>query len=79
MLGPADLEDWTFDERDMVCALLRRHDAIHAVVTGADRQATAFPNTLRSSVCRFVAQEELALDDLVMIADWLGCRIRHAA
>ncbi len=79
MLGPADLEDWTFDERDMVSAMLRRHDAIHAVVTGADRQASAFPFALRDPVCRFVAQEDMTLADLCHIAEWLGCRVRNAA
>jgi hypothetical protein len=78
MLGPADLEDWTYDERDMISAALRRHDSIHAVVTGADRSASAFPDSLRHYVCRFVAQEEIALDDLFMIAEWLGCFARAA-
>jgi hypothetical protein len=79
MLGPADLEDWTYDERDMVCALLRRHDSIHAVVMGKDRSAAAFPAHLRDQVCRFAAQDELALDELSMIAEWLGCSFRRAA
>ena len=79
MLGPADLEDWTYDERDMVCAALRRHDSIHAVVTGVDQSATGFPDHLRVHVCRFVAQDDIALDDLWMIAEWLGCFARQAA
>ena len=79
MLGPADLEDWTYDERDMICAALRRHDSIHAVVTGFDGSAAGFPDHLRHHVCRFVAQEEIAMDDLWMIAEWFGCFARHAA
>ncbi len=79
MLGPADLEDWTYDERDIVCAALRRHDSIHAVVTGADQSAIGFPVHLRGHVCRFAAQGEMAMDDLWMIAEWLGCFARRAA
>lgn len=79
MLGPADLEDWTYDERDMVCAALRRHDSIHAVVTGADQSAIGFPDHLRGHVCRFAAQDDIALDDLWLIAEWLGCFARRAA
>jgi hypothetical protein len=59
MLGPADLEDWTYDERDMVCAALRRHDSIHAVVMGADQSAGGFPDHLRAQVCRFAAQDDM--------------------
>lgn len=79
MLGPADLEDWTYDERDMISAALRRHDSIHAVVTGADQSASAFPDMMRAHVCRFAAHEEIAMDDLWLIAEWLGCFARHAA
>ena len=48
MLGPADLEDWTFDERDLVSGWLRRQDAVHAVVTGQDVSASAFPPAVRA-------------------------------
>ena len=79
MLGPADIKDWNYDERDIVCAALRRHDSIHAVVTGADQSACGFPDHLRVQVCRFAAQDEIAMDDLWTIAEWLGCFARRAA
>ncbi|MDB5650857.1 MAG: hypothetical protein JWL62_2377 [Hyphomicrobiales bacterium] len=67
MLGPVDLDDWTYDERDELSATLRRHDAVHAVVTGADARAQAFPPPLRALVCRFASQEFLGLDEIKMI------------
>jgi hypothetical protein len=79
MLGPADIKDWNYDERDMICAALRRHDSIHAVVSGADQSAIGFPDHLRGHVCRFAAQDDMAMDDLWMIAEWLGCFARRAA
>jgi len=75
MLGPADLEDWTFDERDLVSGWLRRHDAIHAVVTGRDGTASAFPPSMRELACRFACQEELGLDDLWRLAAAIGARV----
>ena len=74
MLGPADLEDWTYDERDLVSGWLRRHDAVHAVVTGRDATASAFPATLRELVRRFACHEELAMADLWRLAEAIGVR-----
>ena len=71
MLGPVDLDDWAYDERDMLSALLRRHDAVHAIVTGADAGATAFPKPLRKLVCRFARQDLLPMADLHRIAEAL--------
>ena len=79
MLGPADIKDWNYDERDMISAALRRHDSIHAVVSGADQAAIGFPDHLRSHVRRCAAQDDIAMDDLWMIAEWLGCFARRAA
>ena len=74
MLGPADLEDWTYDERDLVSGWLRRHDAVHAVVTGRDRTASAIPPAVRDLARRFASQEELRLDDLWRLAEAIGAR-----
>lgn len=74
MLGPADLADWTYDERDLVSGWLRRHDAVHAVVTGRDAAAQAFPPHLRDLACRFARQEQLALEELVSLAQALAVR-----
>lgn len=68
MLGPVDLADWTYDERDRLSALLRRHDAVHAVAIGRDKGALAFPAAIRDLVRRFAAQERLRLEDLMEIA-----------
>jgi hypothetical protein len=72
MLGPADLADWTFDERDLVSGWLRRHDKVHAVVTGLDAAASAFPEALRELARRFAAQEQLPMDDLWRLAASIG-------
>ena len=72
MLGPADLADWTFDERDLILAMLRRHDAVHALMTGADSAASAFPPALRGLARRFAAHEELTLADLQSLAEAIG-------
>lgn len=68
MIGPADLADWTYDERDELSAYLRRQDSIHAVVTGADATARAFPGPVRRLVRLFAAQHMLSMDDLHAIA-----------
>ena len=68
MLGPIDLADWTYDERDRLSALLRRHDAVYAVATGRDARALAFPASVRDLVRRFAAQERLRMEDLLEIA-----------
>jgi hypothetical protein len=34
---------------------------------------------LRAQVCRFAAQDDIAMDDLWTIAEWLGCFARRAA
>jgi hypothetical protein len=72
MLGPADLEDWTYDERDLVSGWLRRQDAVHAVVTGRDGAANGFPPPLRELARRFACQEELAVADLWRLAEAIG-------
>ena len=72
MLGPADLADWTFDERDLILAMLRRHDGVHALMTGADSAASAFPPALRGLARRFAAHEDLTLADLQSLAQALG-------
>jgi hypothetical protein len=72
MLGPADLADWTFDERDLILAMLRRHDGVHALITGADSAASAFPPALRGLARRFAAHEDLTLADLQSLAQALG-------
>ncbi len=74
MLGPADLEDWTYDERDLVAGWLRRHDAVHAVVTGRDVTASAFPPPLRDLARRFACHEDLPLDELWRLAEAIGAR-----
>ena len=74
MLGPADLEDWTYDERDIVSGWLRRHDAVHALLTGRDTAAKAFPPNVRDIARRFAAQEELPLEDLWRLAEGVGGR-----
>jgi hypothetical protein len=74
MLGPADLEDWTYDERDLVCGWLRRHDAVHALVTGRDVSANAFPTPVRDIARRFARHEDVALDDLWRLAEAIGAR-----
>ena len=74
MLGPADLEDWTFDERDLVSGWLRRQDAVHAVVTGQDVSASAFPPAVRALARRFACQEELRLEELWCLAEAMGAR-----
>jgi hypothetical protein len=74
MLGPADLEDWTFDERDLVSGWLRRHDAVHAVVIGRDNAASAFPPGLRDLARRFACCEELPVEDLWRLAEAIGAR-----
>lgn len=68
MLGPVDLADWTYDERDHLSAILRRHDAVHAVATGRDACALAFPAAIRELVRRFAAQERLSMEELCAIA-----------
>jgi hypothetical protein len=74
MLGPADLEDWTYDERDIVSAWLRRQDAVHALVTGRAVAAKAFPPNVRDIARRFAACEELPLEDLWRLAEVVGAR-----
>ncbi len=74
MLGPADLEDWTYDERDIVSGWLRRQDAVHALVTGRDVAAKAFPPNVRDLARRFACQEELPLEDLWRLAEVVGAR-----
>jgi hypothetical protein len=74
MLGPADLEDWTYDERDIVSGWLRRQDAVHALVTGRDAVAKAFPPNVRDLARRFAAQEQLPLEDLWRLAEVVGAR-----
>jgi hypothetical protein len=74
MLGPADLEDWTYDERDIVSAWLRRQDAVHALVTGRDLAAKGFPPNLRNIARRFAACEQLPLEDLLRLAEGVGAR-----
>ncbi len=79
MLGPVDLADWTYDECDLISALLRRHDAIHAIACGADARASAFPLHLRDRACRFARQEGLGFDDLCALAEAVGYRLERAA
>ena len=74
MLGPADLEDWTYDERDLISGWLRRQDVVHAVVTGADRTANAFPPQVRDLARRFACCEELPIDQLWRLAKAIGAR-----
>ena len=72
MLGPVDLADWTYDERDLLSGWLRRHDAVHAVATGLDAAAAAFPPGLRDLARRFARQERLELDDLWRLVQAIG-------
>lgn len=73
MLGPADLEDWTYDERDLVSGWLRRQDAVHALVTGR-AAAAAFPPGVRDIARRFASHEELPIDELWRLAEAIGAR-----
>jgi hypothetical protein len=72
MLGPADLEDWTYDERDLVSGWLRRQDVVHALVIGRDVAASAFPPGVRDIARRFACHEELPLEDLWRLAEVVG-------
>jgi hypothetical protein len=74
MLGPADLADWTYDERDLISGWLRRLDCVHALVTGRDAAASAFPPHVRDIARRFACQEELPLEDLLRLAEAIGAK-----
>ncbi|HEY8580961.1 MAG TPA: hypothetical protein VIL72_13810 [Beijerinckiaceae bacterium] len=70
MLGPVDLEDWTFDRRDLLSMRLRRHPTIEDLARSGD--GTGLAAEIRAAAAAFARQALLPMEALEALADALG-------
>jgi hypothetical protein len=70
MLGPIDLDDWQFDDSDMIAAELRMHPLIRSAANSPKLVAKALagaPKSVSTLLKAFVANKPLSADELALL------------